>query len=449
MTAIDDAQTDGWTAPAAVVASEMAVVGAALHTQAGLEEAADLLAAADFHSIAGTVYAAALDLLTQGKPVGPAAVLHELTLRGDINRIGGGGYLTDLMRHAVPVPAIGYHAAIIRDDARRRRMHQACASGQQLTAKPGWGGDVDVDQIRKLVDEAARDSRHTVVQDVAGEMAALLDDLENPPPAPAGIAPPYSDLTHLLGGFQPGQLIVVGARPSVGKSTFAVDVIRRAAVRDGHLAVLHTLEMTRREVMQRMLAAESGVQLKSIREATLSAHELERVVDPGMRISGARLIVDDQSGCSLEHVRASLRSLARTGQAGIVVIDYLQLMTPPKASNREQEVAALSRGLKLLAMEFAVPIMLLSQLNREAEKRSDKRPQPSDLRESGAVEQDADVIILLHRDDAHDRESPRAGEADLIVAKHRNGPTGVITVGHQLHYARFVDLAWSPTKGLT
>ncbi|MFI6296732.1 replicative DNA helicase [Nonomuraea sp. NPDC050790] len=439
----------GWQPGPDIVASEMAVAGAAIQAKSAAEDAADICQAADFYSMAGIVYAAALTLVDDGKPVDPAAVLGTLRTEGNLERVGGGPYLHTLMQHAAKAGGVTYHAKLVAADGRRRRINLALARGQQITEADGWDDDLGPDQIRKMLDEAAVRPGDRVQCDVAAEMATLLDDLETPPPAPSGVVPPFQDLAHLLTAHQPGQLIVVGARPSVGKSTYAVDTIRKAAIRDGQLAVMFTLEMRRREVLQRMVSAEASVGLHAIRANQVSEQDLERVVDAAARVSGAPLIIDDRSNCSLEHVRATLRTLSRQGPLGIVVVDYLQLMAPPKAQNREQEVALLTRGLKLMAGEFEVPIVLLSQLNREAEKRSDKRPQPSDLRESGAVEQDADVIILLHREDANDNESARSGEADLIVAKNRNGPTATITVAHQLHYSRFVDMAWSPTKGLS
>lgn len=444
----EDMSLDGYGASPAVVAAEMTVVGSAIESKEALEEAADRLAATDFWSIAGIVYAAALDLLSAGKHVAPASVLNEIVHRGDLDRIGGGAYLAGLGRHVVPTVALGQYIEIIAKDAQRRRIFEACSTGRQLASRPGWDGDADTDHVRKLLDEASRDTRREQVPDVASDVAALLDDLENPPSDLAGVTPAYADLAHLLTAYQPGQIIVVAARPAVGKSVFAVDAIRKAAIRDGKLSALFTLEMTRRDVLNRMLAAETGVNLTALRSRAVGEHDLERIVDAGARISGAPMVIDDRPGCSLETIRTTLRTMSRQGDIGLVVIDYLQLMTPPKAPSREQEVAVTSRGLKLLAMEFGVPIMLLSQLNRESEKRADKRPAVSDLRESGAIENDADMIILLHRDDAYEVESPRAGEVDLIVGKNRNGPTGTVIAAHQLHYSRFVDMAWSPTKGL-
>lgn len=431
----------GWAPGADIAAAEMAVVGAAIQWKSALEELAEILQPDDFYTTAGLVYAAALALLEDGRPIDPTAVFGELQTRGDAERVGGGVYLHTLTQHAAVGGSWSYHARRVADDALRRRLNLACSRALQVTESKAWDAEADIDLIRKLIDEAAARRVGQEPTDVSEGMMALLDDLENPPEVVPGIAPPYLDLEMLVTSYQPGQLIVVGARPSVGKSTFAVDVIRSAALRDNQRTLLFTLEMSEREVLQRMVSAEAKVNLATIRAYKVNEAELERIAQAGARISGAPLTIDDQPGLTLERIRARLRTMSRTEAPGIVIIDYLQLMTPPKAASREQEIAVTTRGLKLLAMEFKVPIMLLSQLNRGPEQRADKKPLASDLRESGATEQDADMIILLHREDAYDPESPRAGEADLIVAKNRSGPRSTITVASQLHYSRFVDMA--------
>lgn len=446
---IDDAELtlDGWAPGPGILASELAVVGAALHSRQALEEAAEHLPPGDVYGIAAPTYAAALALLADGRPTDPASVLHELQRNGDLERAGGGATLAKLMEHACPVVAVAFHARDIAEDARRRRLHIACSQGKQMASSPAWDPETDPDAVRKLIDDATLRPDENA-GDVAQDMAALLDEWENPPTELAGIVPPYLDLATHLGTFAPGQLIVVGGRPSMGKSTVAADTIRRASIHGGQRSMMFTLEMTRREVLQRLAAAEAQVNIKNVRERKVSPAELERLVHAGTRISGAPLEIDDKAGCTLDRIRSRLRSAVRFGPLGIVIVDYLQLLTGPKSDNREQQVAALSRGLKLLAMEFETPVMLLSQLNRESEKRTDKKPGLADLRESGAVEQDADLVILVHRPDFYEPEGPRAGEADLIIAKNRTGQTGTTTVANQLHYARFVDIAWTPSKGL-
>lgn len=446
MIASPDVTLDGYTPSPAVIAAEMAVAGAVIQSRTALEEAASLLDPSDFYSPAGTVFAAALAVHADGRHIEPVAILEELQARGDLNRVGGGPYLHTLMQHAA-TGNISYHAGLISGDAVRRRVHLACQRALHMTTSPAWDPEADLDQIRKELDQAAARTTGEPPTVVAEEMAALLDELENPPAAPPGVTPPYRDLADLVPAFRPGELIVVGARPSIGKSTLGIDLVRSAAVHAGQRCLLVTLEMPARQVLQRITAAEAKVPLKSITDHTVTEEELDRIAEAGVRIGQAPLVIDYAPGCTIARIRATLRSMSRTAPAELLVVDYLGLMTAPRAENRQQEVATLSRELKLIAGEFNLPVVALSQLNRGPEQRADKRPQMSDLRESGAVEQDADVVILLHREDAYDPESPRAGEVDLIVAKHRNGPTGTVTIASQLHYARFVDMAAPPLAG--
>lgn len=432
---------EGWTAGPGVLAAEMAIAGAVIQWQEALEEAVTLLRPDDFYSPAGLVFAAAKAILDDGRKVEPTAVLVELQNRGELARVGGGLYLQELMQHAALPSSIGWCARQLRKDSGRRHARVALGWGIQETDESRWDGDATLDLIRKRLDEVAAGQVGDMPPSVADDMVELLEELENPPETVPGVVPPYLDLKSLLTALRPGELIVVGARPAIGKSTVATDLLRSAALSQGQLSVMFTLEMSRRDVLARMASAESQVPLKSIRDMQVSASDLDRLAEAASRIVAAPLVIDDTPGCSLERIRTVLRTLSRSGPLGLVVVDYLQLMTPPKAETRQQEVSTLSREFKLLAKQFHVPLVLVSQLNRDSEKRSDRRPSMADLRESGAIEQDADIVILLHRDDAHDRESARAGEADLIVAKNRNGPVATITVVNQLHYGKFADYA--------
>jgi replicative DNA helicase len=236
-------------------------------------------------------------------------------------------------------------------------------------------------------------------------------------------------------------MIVIAARPAVGKSTLGLDIARHASIHEGDCSVIFSLEMSRSEITMRMLSAEARVSLTNIRSGTLSDEEWSRLARRMGEINDAPLFIDDSPNLSMMEIRAKARRLKQRHDLKLVVIDYLQLMTSGKrVENRQQEVSEFSRQLKLLAKELNVPVIAISQLNRSPEQRADKRPQLSDLRESGSIEQDADVVILLHRDDLYDSQN-RSGEADLIVAKHRNGPTKVITVASLLHFAKFGDMA--------
>lgn len=239
----------------------------------------------------------------------------------------------------------------------------------------------------------------------------------------------------------------MAARPGVGKSTTIVDWARHAAIENQLPTVMFSLEMGKREITKRILAAEAGVPLKAILGHTLSADQWTALGRHINRLHSAPLTVVEAPGCTVGQIRARLRGMMRKAPVRLVIVDYWQIMTSQgrKADSRQQELGEISRALKLLAMDFGVPIVLAAQLNRLTEHRADKRPLLSDIRESGDLEQDADIAILIHRPDMYEEDSPRAGEADLIVAKQRNGPQGVAAVAVQGHYVRFVDMAPEPT----
>jgi replicative DNA helicase len=252
----------------------------------------------------------------------------------------------------------------------------------------------------------------------------------------------FADLDRLTNGLHPGQMIVIAARPAVGKSTVALDVCRSASLHNNLASVIFSLEMSRTEITMRMLSAEARVPLQKMRKGMMDEDDWTRLARTMGDVNNAPLFIDDSPNMTLMEIRAKCRRLKQRHQLKLVVIDYLQLMTSGKrVESRQQEVSEFSRALKLLAKELEVPVIAVSQLNRGPEQRTDKKPMISDLRESGSIEQDADMVILLHREDMYEKESPRAGEADFIVAKHRNGPTDTITVAFQGHYSRFVDMA--------
>ena len=236
--------------------------------------------------------------------------------------------------------------------------------------------------------------------------------------------------------------MTIAARPSHGKSLLAQDLARYVGIQLKIPLILFTMEQNRDEVMERFLAAEAGVLLDDITSASLDAGEWQRVSHVSQRFYESALTIDDTPEMTLSHIRARLRGMARKEPAQLAIVDYLQLMKGLKGENRQREVSAAVAGLKSVAREFRIPVVMLCQLNRGPEARHDKRPYISDARESGAVENESDIAILIHRPDYNEPSSPRAGEADLIVDKNRNGPRGItVTVGFQGHYARFVDLA--------
>jgi replicative DNA helicase len=257
-----------------------------------------------------------------------------------------------------------------------------------------------------------------------------------------GVPTGFVDLDALTNGLHPGQLVIIAARPAIGKSTLGLDLARAASIKNNMSSVIFSLEMARNEIVMRLISAEAQIPLAHMRSGTMSDADWQKIARKTGAIMEAPLFIDDSPNMSMMEIRAKCRRLKQKHNLRLVVVDYLQLMSSgKKVESRQQEVAEFSRALKLLAKELEVPVIAISQLNRGPEQRQDKKPMMSDLRESGSLEQDADVVILLHREDAYEKEAPRAGEADFIVAKHRNGPTATVTVAFQGHYSRFNNMA--------
>jgi replicative DNA helicase len=283
---------------------------------------------------------------------------------------------------------------------------------------------------------------YVVLKDV---MESTVDEIEasgHRGEGMTGVPTGFYELDELTHGLHPGQMIVIAARPAVGKSTFALDFARSAAIKNNLSTVMFSLEMGRNEIAMRLLSAEATIGLQDLRKGTIKDEQWSKIATTMGRMNDAPLFIDDSPNMSLMEIRAKCRRLKQQHDLKLVILDYLQLMSSgKKVESRQQEVSEFSRALKLLAKELQVPVIALSQLNRGSEQRQDKRPMVSDLRESGSIEQDADMVILLHREDVYDKESPRAGEADILVAKHRNGPTKDIVVAFQGHYSRFANMA--------
>ncbi|TRV71766.1 replicative DNA helicase [Streptomyces sp. 130] len=396
-----------------------------------------------------TIHAAILDLYARSEPADPITVAAELVKRGQLDKVGGAPYLHQLVQ-AVPTAANAtYYAEIVHERAVLRRLVRAGGAIAQM----GAAGEGDLDDIRsaaeaQLLDALKGPEQTSGYAPVSTDVPGFWDGLEarmrnGGATALTGLPTGLEDLDALTGGLQPSQLVVIGARPAVGKSTLALDIARHAAIVHGKTVGFFSLEMGRDEITQRLFSAEARVALHHIRSGTVTPEDLERLSDHTAAVQDAPLLVDDSADLSLMEIRSRARRIKQQRGLDLLVVDYLQLMGSGgsrKAESRQQEVSEMSRNLKLLAKELKIPVIALSQLNRGSEQRTEKRPVMSDLRESGSIEQDADLVLLLHREDVYDKFSPRAGEADLIVAKHRNGPTATITVGFQGHYSRFVDM---------
>jgi replicative DNA helicase len=427
------------------VAAEQCVLGAMMLSKDAIADVVESLRGADFYRPAHEqVYDAILDLYGRGEPADAITVAAELTKRGEIGRVGGAVYLHTLLA-SVPVAAnAGYYAEIVREKGILRRLVDASIRiGQMSYAAQG-----DVDQI---VDRAQAEV-YSVTERRASEdykplselMQPTLDEMEaisSRGGQLAGVPTGFDELDDLTNGLHPGQMVIVAARPGCGKSTLALDLARSASIKHGLTSAIFSLEMSQIEITMRLLSAEASIPLSHIRGGKMSDDDWSRVATKMGQVSEAPMFIDDSPNLTMMEIRAKARRLKQRHDLKLVVIDYIQLMTSgKKVESRQLEVSEFSRQLKLLAKELEVPVVALSQLNRGPEQRTDKKPMLSDLRESGSLEQDADMVVLLHRPDLYDKESERAGEADFIVAKHRNGPTKDITVAFQGHYSRFTDM---------
>ncbi|WP_442910938.1 replicative DNA helicase [Kitasatospora sp. NBC_01266] len=429
------------------IPAEQSVLGGMMLSKDAIADVVEVLKPLDYYRPAHElIHSAILDLYARGEPADPITVASELTKRGELTRVGGPGYLHTLVNSVPTAANAEYYAEIVHERAVLRRLVEA---GTRI-AGMGYAAEGDVDEIVN----AAQAEIYAVTEQRTSEdyapladiMEGALDEIEaigSRQGQMSGVPTGFADLDALTNGLHPGQMIVIAARPAMGKSTLALDFSRACSITNGLPSVIFSLEMGRNEIAMRLLSAEARVALHHMRSGNMTDDDWTRVARRMPDVTAAPLYIDDSPNLSMMEIRAKCRRLKQRQDLKLVVIDYLQLMQSGgsrRAESRQQEVSDMSRNLKLLAKELEVPVIALSQLNRGPEQRTDKKPMVSDLRESGSIEQDADMVILLHREDAYEKESPRAGEADLIVAKHRNGPTATITVAFQGHYSRFVDM---------
>ncbi len=440
------------------IAAEQSVLGGMLLSKDAIADVVEVLRAGDFYRPAHQiVYDAILDLYGKGEPADAITVVAELTRTGLLSRVNGGATYLHTLIASVPTAAnAGYYAQIVAEKAILRRLVEAGTRIVQMGYGAASGAGDLIGSVDEVVDRAQAEvydvtERRTSEDYIAIEhlLQPTLDDIDKISHGEVGSGIPtgFVDLDGLTNGLHPGQMVTIAGRPGSGKSTLALDIARSASVHNDKAAVIFSLEMSRIEIMMRLLSAESRVLLKSMRDGHLSDEDWSRMARRVGELAKAPLFIDDSPNLTMMEIRAKARRLKQRHGLELVVIDYLQLMTSGKrVESRQQEVSEFSRSMKLLAKELEVPVVALSQLNRGPEQRTDKKPMLSDLRESGSIEQDSDVVILVHRPDLYpgsegEGGASRQGEADLIVAKHRNGPTATIAVSFQGHYSRFANMA--------
>ena len=426
--------------------AEQSVLGGMLLSKDAIADVVESLRASDFYKPAHeTIYEAILSLYGHGSPADAITVADELKKRGELTRVGGAAYLHTLIASVPTAANAQYYAEIVKEHAIMRRLIEAGTKIAQL----GYANETEVDT---LVDQAQAEicavTDGNAKEDYVSFSEALeatmreIDANSNRPDGVYGVPTDFIELDELTGGLHGGQMIVIAARPGVGKSTLALDIARSAAIHHHMATVFFSLEMSRTELAMRVLSAEGKISMGRLKKGDLDTEGWTNLATLQGRIDSAPLFIDDSPNMTLMEIRAKCRRLKQRNDLKLVVLDYLQLMSSgKKVESRQQEVSEFSRSLKLLAKELDVPVIALSQLNRGSEQRTDKRPMVSDLRESGSIEQDADIVILLHREDMYNPESDRVGEADMIIAKHRGGPTRTIPLAFSGKYSRFNNMA--------
>lgn len=426
--------------------AEQSVLGGMLLSKDAIADVVESLRASDFYKPAHeTIYEAILSLYGHGSPADAITVADELKKRGELTRVGGAAYLHTLIASVPTAANAQYYAEIVKEHAIMRRLIEAGTKIAQL----GYANETEVDtlvdqaqaEIYAVTDGNAKEDYVSFSEALEATMREI-DANSNRPDGVYGVPTDFIELDELTGGLHGGQMIVIAARPGVGKSTLALDIARSAAIHHHMPTVFFSLEMSRTELAMRVLSAEGKISMGRLKKGDLDTEGWTNLATLQGRIDSAPLFIDDSPNMTLMEIRAKCRRLKQRNDLKLVVLDYLQLMSSgKKVESRQQEVSEFSRSLKLLAKELDVPVIALSQLNRGSEQRTDKRPMVSDLRESGSIEQDADMVILLHREDMYNPESDRVGEADMIIAKHRGGPTRTIPLAFSGKYSRFNNMA--------
>jgi replicative DNA helicase len=444
---VSEAAVTGLVPPQNLEAEE-SVLGAMLLSPAAVGTVTELLDAADFYrGRHGTIFRAAQGLWAKGEPVDAITLADELDERGELEQVGGPAKLAELAALVPATSNVEHYARIVKEMATLRGL---VVAGQEIARlgneRPGETADL-VDRAEQIVFELAQqrvsgDFDH--IETLLKETFERITHLYEAGAEITGIPSGFRELDRLTSGFQPGNLIVVAARPSMGKSALALCIAANLGIRFQMPVALFTLEMSKAEVTQRLMCSEAKVESQRLRSGRLAQDDWPRLTAACDRLMKAPIYVDDTGSITMMELRSKARRLkSREPKLGLVIVDYLQLMTTgASVENRVQEVSQISRQLKVLARDLDVPILALSQLSRAVEQRHDKRPILSDLRESGSIEQDSDLVAFVYRDEYYNgEESDQQGLAEIVLAKHRNGPTDTIKLSFLRRYAKFADLA--------
>lgn len=429
------------------IEAEQSVLGAVLFDNEALPKALETLSADDFYKETHRrLFRAMIDLFDKNEPIDIITLSDHLKKNNELDAVGGIAYLS-LLANSVPTSAnIRYHAKIVREKGLLRALIQTATQITARVYEDSLDADEMVDQAEHMIFDIAEKRTKTSfasMDSIIKDSIKMIEQLYDKKEAITGIPSGFKDLDEMTSGFQPSDLIIIGGRPGMGKTAFALNIAQHVGVELKEPVAIFSLEMSKEQLAMRMLCSEGMVDASRVRKGFLSREDWPKLTSAAGRLAESPLFIDDSSAISVLEVRAKARRLKKEHRGlSLVVVDYLQLMrSRGNFERREQEISEISRSLKALAKELRVPVIALSQLNRAVEQRSERKPTLADLRESGAIEQDADVIIFLYRDEVYNKASQKKGTAEIIIAKQRNGPTGTVNLQFQSTMTRFSDLS--------
>lgn len=428
------------------IEAEQSVIGAIFLQPESFSSASEILMPEDFYRASHQrIFAAMLQLADRGEPIDVITVTTYLNDRKQLEEAGGVTYLTQVAESVPTAANIEYYSRIVEEKALLRRLIRAATD----IVTSGFEREDEVDDVlneaeKTILEVSGRKNSEGFkdIKDVLIDVYDKIEKLHENQGDVTGVPTGYQELDRITSGFQQNDLIIIAARPSVGKTAFALNVAQNVAVKTDNNVAIFSLEMGADQLVQRMLCAEGNIDSQRLRSGQLQADDWGKLTMAMGSLSNAGIFIDDTPGIRVSEIRSKCRRLKQEHGLGMIMIDYLQLIQGSSGSqeNRQQEVSEISRSLKGLARELEVPLIALSQLSRGVESRQDKRPMMSDLRESGSIEQDADIVGFLYRDDYYDTESEKQNIIEIIISKQRNGPTGTVELAFVKEYNKFVDL---------
>lgn len=432
--------------PPQSIEAEQAVLGAIFLEPSALTVASEILIPEDFYRTAHQkIYNTMLKLNDYGQAVDVVTVTEELASVKDLEDVGGVSYLTELAESVPTAANIEYYARIVEEKSLLRRLIRTATT----IAQEGYNREDEVDALldeaEKSIMEVAQRKNVSAFHNIKDVLVRTYDNIEmlhNRKGEVTGIPTGFAELDHMTAGFQRNDLIIVAARPSVGKTAFALNIAQNVATKTDETVAIFSLEMGAEQLVMRMLCAEGNINAQNLRTGALTDEDWRKLTMAMGSLSNSGIYIDDTPGIRIGEIRSKCRRLKQEQGLGMILIDYLQLIQGSGRSgeNRQQEVSEISRSLKALARELEVPVIALSQLSRGVEQRQDKRPMMSDIRESGSIEQDADIVAFLYRDDYYDKETENKNIIEIIIAKQRNGPVGTVQLAFIKEYNKFVNL---------